>query len=76
MDPVTRVKVYVELLDEGTPTWRPTEAIQLSNGLYQLLPVPNYDPKDEKWKFSPSSIVRVEKRQGRAGEYLVAVAPP
>ena len=54
------VEIYVQLLEEGTPTARPTQAIPLSNGLYKILPTPNYDPEDEIWEFLPGSIVRCE----------------
>ena len=75
LDSITRVKVYVRLLDEGVDVSRPTEAVQLAGSLYKLLPTPNYDPEDETWEFPPGSIVRVEKRQGSEGEHLLAVAP-
>ncbi|NBX67030.1 MAG: hypothetical protein EBQ96_08555 [Proteobacteria bacterium] len=51
------IQIYVTLLDEGTPTIRPTKAIVLEKNLYQLLPTPNYDPEDETWEFLPNSIV-------------------
>jgi hypothetical protein len=67
------VEVYVELLEEGTPTVRPTQAIALSDGLYKLLPTPNYDAENEIWAFLPGSIVRCRWAQGRSKELLVAV---
>lgn len=54
------VEIYVQLLEEGTPTARPTQAVPLGNGLYKILPTPNYDPEDEIWEFPPGSIVRCE----------------
>lgn len=69
----TRITIYVSLLGEGTPVYRPTEAVRLANGLYQLLPTGDYDPEDEKWEFPPGSVVRAEKREGRDGECLIAV---
>jgi hypothetical protein len=68
------VKIYVQLLDEGTPTTRPTEAMELGAGLFKVLPVSNYDPEDEKWEFPPGSVVKVKKTQGLFGEMLLAVA--
>ena len=70
-----RVQVYVRLMDEGTQVSRPTEAVELANGLYELLATEGYDPEDENWEFPPGSVVRVQKRSGTAGEYLLAVAP-
>jgi hypothetical protein len=72
------VKLYVQLLDEGTVCYRPTEAISLGAGLFRLLPTPNYDPEDEVWEFLPGSVVKAETRALRRGvaseECLVAVA--
>jgi hypothetical protein len=67
------VKVYVPLLEEGTPTLRGTQAVPLSNGLYKLLPTLNYDPEDEIWAFLPGSIVRCVPKKDRTGKYLEAV---
>ena len=69
----TIAKIYVALLDEGTDVWRPTEATALGQGLYKLLPTPNYDPEDEIWEFLPGSIVRVKPKMFRDGEELVAI---
>lgn len=69
--------VYVQLLDEGTPTVRPTQAIDMGGGLYKLLPTPNYDPEDEKWEFLPGSIVRVKMTRSQIDgkEFPMAIAP-
>ena len=76
MDPaIKHVKIFVRLLDEGTEVSRPTEALDLGNGLLKLLPTPDYDPEDETWEFQPGSIVRGQKRHGRSGEHLLAVRP-
>ncbi len=55
------VEIYVPLLEEGTPTIRPTMAIPLGGDLYKVLPTPNYDPEDEIWEFLPGSIVRCDR---------------
>jgi len=70
-----RVKLFVYLLAEGTDVWRPTEAVSVGDGLFKILPTPEYDPEDEVWEFPPSSIVRCETRQGDSDEYIVAVKP-
>lgn len=69
--------IYVQLLDEGTPTARPTQAIDLGNGFYKLLPTPNYDPEDEKWEFLPGSTVRIRivENQIDGKKFPMAVAP-
>jgi hypothetical protein len=65
---VSTATVYVELLDEGVPVWRPVQAEELGDGRYRLLPTDDYDPEIETWAFLPGSIVRCEK-----GRYLMAV---
>jgi len=69
------IRVYVRLLDEGTDVSRPTEAIDLGNELFRILPTSDYDPEDETWEFPPGSTIRCEKKTSREGEYLIAVKP-
>jgi hypothetical protein len=71
--PTNKVKIYVRLIGEGTEVSRPTEALDLGNGLLELLPTPDDDTEDETWEFRPGTVVRCEKRQGNSGEYLLAV---
>jgi hypothetical protein len=68
------VTVYVRLLDEGTPTSRPTLAEKVGTDKFRLLATPNYDPEDEHWEFLPGSIVRCETREHDGERYLLAVA--
>lgn len=63
--------VYVELLEEGTDTLRGTDAIDFGNGLYKLLPTPNYDPEDEIWAFLPHSVVKAKMVTGYKGEQML-----
>lgn len=53
-------EIFVPLLEEGTPTIRPTQAIPLGNGTYKVLPTPDYDPEDEVWEFLPGSVVQCD----------------
>ena len=55
--------VYVALLEEGVPCWRPTTAIYLGDGAYRLLATPDYDAAGEKWEFKPDSVVNCEEVQ-------------
>ena len=71
----SRVKIFVYLLQEGTDARRPTEAVSTGDGLFKILPTPDYDLEGEIWEFPPGSIVRSETRQGDSGEYIVAVIP-
>lgn len=68
------VEIYINLLEEGTPTIRPTQAIPLKNGLYKVLPTADYDPEDEIWEFLPGAIVRCEhNRTDNHKEILLAI---
>lgn len=68
------IQIYVRLMDEGTKCSRPTQALDLGNGLFKVLPTSNYDPRDEVWEFPPDSIVRSEVRHSEGKEFLLAVA--
>ena len=70
--PNDRVKIYVRLLDEATEVSRPTEALDLGSGFFNILPTEHYDPNDEKWEFPPGSIVRGKRIEGNEGSYLMA----
>jgi len=68
-----KVEVYVVLLEEGTDTIRGTQAVDLGDGLYKLLPTPWYDPEDEIWEFLPGSVVRAKQSKDFHGhDILVA----
>jgi len=67
-----KVRIYVRLLNEGTDVSRPTEALDLGNGLFKLLSTPDYNLESETWEFPPGSLVRCEKRSGATGSYLLA----
>ena len=69
-----RVKIYVPLLNEGTDVSRPTEAIDLGDGLFEILPSEHYDPEDESWEFPPGSVVRAKQIEHETGPYLLAVS--
>jgi hypothetical protein len=69
------VEICVRLLHEGTECSRPTQALDLGNGLYKILATPHYDPEDEVWEFLPDSIVRSEIRLSEGKTLLIAVAP-
>jgi hypothetical protein len=72
--PPAMVEIYVNLLDEGTPRARPTKALALGNGLFELVAAEGHDPAVEHWEFRPGSIVRgkEERRDGEA--YLLATS--
>ncbi len=67
------IEIYVQLLADEEGTFRPTQAIDLGNGTFRVLPTHNYDRADEVWEFPPGSIVKCKKKMGIHGEYLRAV---
>jgi len=69
------VEIHIRLLQEGTECSRPTQALDLGNGFFKVLPTPNYDPGDEVWEFPPDSIVRSQVRHSSSGEFLFAIKP-
>jgi hypothetical protein len=72
--PPPSVKIYVNLLGEGTPSSRPTLALALGNGTFELLPTKGYDPDDEQWEFLPGSLVRGMEARRDGEPYLLAVS--
>ncbi len=66
--------IFVALLDEGTPVWRPVEAIAVDDQIYQIISK-NPHPDDEHWEFTSGEIVRcVSRALSAASPVLVAVA--
>ena len=71
---VRRPTIYIPLLNEGTPVWRPTEGEFLRELTYRVLPAKDYNPREEHWEFPPGSIVICERRVLHPGcEVLIAV---
>lgn len=68
------VQIYVNLLDEELPSSRPTQALALGNGLFELLPTEGYDPDVEHWEFRHGSIVRGTEARRDGEAYLLAVS--
>ena len=68
------VKIYIRLLNEATDVSRPTQALDLGGGLFNILPTSDYELEDETWEFVPGSTVRAELCNSNSGEYLLAVA--
>lgn len=65
--------VYVELLDERMPVWRPVQAVHVVGDDYRIVSE-NLHPGDERWRFPSGAVVRCEERQLSRGPCLVAVA--
>jgi hypothetical protein len=68
---MTTKMIYVRLLNEGTEVSRPTQAEDLGNGFFKLLPTSDYNPEDEAWEFLPGSVVKVKKKNDKS-DMLIA----
>jgi hypothetical protein len=67
------VVIYIPLLNEGTPCWRPVEAEPVDSGRYRILTT---QPEGEHWPVDTGDVVRCEKRRFSDGlECLVALLP-
>jgi hypothetical protein len=65
--------IYVQLVDEGTSVYRPTEAERGGENIFKLMPTPDYDPEIEKWEYPPGSIVECNWQHLNGESVLVAV---
>jgi hypothetical protein len=65
-------KIYIQLLDEGTTVYRPTQAVSMGNATFLVLPTSDYDPDDEVWEFLPGSLVACDKEIKGGEEILIA----
>lgn len=71
-------KIYIQLLDEGTTTYRPTQGQAMGENVFRVLPTPNYDAEDEHWEFPPDRLVVCEFEMKGRERILIArrIAPP
>lgn len=68
-----KVRIYVNLLDEGLEVKRPIWAKKLGDNLYEVLDI-DYVPEVEIWEFIPGDIVECKKDLDKnIGEYFLAV---
>ena len=47
--------IYMPLLGEGTDCWRPVQAVQVTQDIFEVV---DHIPEDEAWAFAPGSRVR------------------
>ena len=64
--------IYVALLNEGTPVWRPTEGLKICADIYELQATPDYDSEDEEWEFKPGTKVICELEVKNGEELRIA----
>jgi hypothetical protein len=70
---MNKTTIYIKLRDEGTNAWRPTQGELISDMIFRVLPVENYDAIDEHWEFPPGSLVRCIQQLISGEEVLVAI---
>jgi len=69
--PATEKTIFVALLGEGTPVWRPVAATSLGGQTYRIDGVV---PQEETWQFIPGQLVECAQTTFSGGESgLVAV---
>ncbi len=61
--------IYVPLLNEGTPVWRPVAAERLRDGTFRIL---TEMPDDEEWAFKPGETVAVRMHTFSGGKIGLA----
>ncbi len=65
--------IYVQLLNEGTIGYRPTQARLVKRGVDEVLPTPNYNAVEEDWEFPPGSLVECVAETRNNTEILIAI---
>jgi hypothetical protein len=68
---MTTTTIYMPLLNEGTPVWRPVETIQIGKDTYKI-PTDTVISDDEVWQFQPGTIVKCRIETFSEGYGLVA----
>ena len=74
-DNAGRATIYVALENEGVDVWRPVDASDLGDALFQILSA--CDSETEQWQFSSGAVVRCENRSfedGRSGLAAIELA--
>jgi hypothetical protein len=64
------MKIYIELLGEGTQVWRPVEGVHVQGDLYRIIQT-NAEPGDERWPFETDSIVRCRLKETQEGDQIL-----
>lgn len=70
---MVRLRLYLQLLEEGTKVYRPVPASQIENNLYEVGGFEIYDPEDEVWEFTPGTYVLVKEQNIDGENVLVAI---
>jgi hypothetical protein len=73
---MTQQQIYVGLLDEGVPVWRPVAALEVAPGVFVILAsgLARHGTSHENWEFVPGELVRCETKALSGADVLVAVS--
>ena len=71
-------RIFISLLNEGTDCWRPANAKEHGEGVFEILGI---IPAGEEWQFAPGMRVRCQTKQFADGStalvaYELAVDQP
>ena len=55
------ITIYIQLLNEGLPVFRPVEAIQVNENAFQIVST-NADVDTEEWEFNTGDTVLCEEQ--------------
>ncbi|MBK6895420.1 MAG: hypothetical protein IPH06_02355 [Alphaproteobacteria bacterium] len=67
---MSSLTIYVQMLNEGTPVYRPVSAEKLGDSRFRILSECDHD---EVWQFETGSIVIGEPQELSTGIKIVAV---
>jgi hypothetical protein len=67
--------IYVQIINEAVPVWRPLWADRLKENVYRIKSFAVFDPNDEfeELEFKPDEIVICERQKKSEGHCLVAI---
>lgn len=68
---MTRVTIYIQLLNEGLVAARPVEAERIGSAAYEILLPSDYNPENEEWEFLPGDVVRCNHVNWGEGKNLL-----
>ena len=69
---ITKIQIYVALLDESVTVWRPVQAEHLGSNHYRIISQP-YDRSIEKWQFEPGEEVECDLIESSDGIIMAAI---
>lgn len=69
------VVIFVELLNEGTESFRPVIAERIDGKRLRILELPEYHDLEEDWAVAPGSFVKSVTRTTYSGSVIEVAVP-